>query len=118
MLVQLLKGKIHTAHLTALEPDYEGSLAIDGAVAEAAGLLPGERILVANSNNGQRFETYVIIAPAGSRTFALNGAAARQGLVGDVVTIMAFGLYEPAEAAAHRPQVIILDEQNEIVARK
>ena len=53
-----------------------------------------------------------------SRTFCLNGAAARSGLAGDLVTIMVFGLYTPAEAAKHQPKVVLFANHNKIVKIK
>lgn len=118
MLKQMLTGKIHTARLTACELDYEGSLEIDPEYLAEAGILPYEKILVVNRNNGERLETYAIPGKPGSRVFCLNGPAAHKGKVGDVITIMAFSLLEAAEAAEVAPRVIVLDAVNAIVERK
>ena len=88
----MLRSKIHRATLTGTELDYEGSIAIDRNLIEAAGLLPGEQVHVLNLSNGQRLITYVIEAPAGSGTMMLNGPAARLGVVGDKVVILAYAL--------------------------
>ena len=114
----MLSGKIHTARITRCEIDYEGSLAIDPALLEEAEILPYEKILVTNRNNGSRLETYAIPGVRGSREFCLNGPAARLGRVGDVVTIMAFSLCAPEELPGYAPTVIVLNEKNEIVMRK
>ena len=114
----MLSGKIHTARITRCEVDYEGSLEIDPELLQEAGIYPYEKILVANRNNGSRLETYAIPGKAGSREFCLNGPAAKNGSVGDVVTIMAFSLFENDEAACVTPRVIVLDEENRIVARR
>ena len=87
----MLKSKIHRATLTGTELDYEGSIAIDRKLIEAAGLLPGEQVHVLNLNNGARLVTYVIEAPAGSGTMMLNGPAARLGLPGDKVVVLCYG---------------------------
>lgn len=118
MLKEMLTGKIHTARITACELDYEGSLEIDSALLAAGGILPYEKILVVNRNNGERLETYAIPGPAGSRRFCLNGPAAHKGRVGDVVTIMAFSLVEEPEAKTCEPTIIVLNENNEIAVRK
>ena len=112
MQVQILKCKLHRAVLTACELNYEGSLAIDLDLLDLAGILPYEKILVVNQNNGLRLETYAIPAARGSQEFCLNGAAARLGMPGDQVTVMAFALMEPSEASAYRPKVVILSDQN------
>ena len=53
----MLKGKIHRARVTSSHLDYEGSIAIDGLLLEAADILPYERVHVLNIANGARFET-------------------------------------------------------------
>ena len=50
----MLKSKIHRATVTGLELDYEGSIAIDPVLLEAADILPGEQVQVLNLNNGER----------------------------------------------------------------
>ncbi len=114
----MLSGKIHTARLTACMLDYEGSLEIDPELLAEAGILPYEKILVVNRNNGERLETYAIPGVPGKRTFCLNGPAAHRGKVGDVVTIMAFSICTEEEARRIQPRVIILNEKNEIALRK
>jgi aspartate 1-decarboxylase len=118
MLRTLLSSKIHRAVVTDASVDYEGSLAIDIELMEECGMVPHERILVSNMANGERFETYAIEAPAGSRAIELNGAAAHLGKVGDRLTIMSFVSLEPAEMASHQPRVIVLDEGNKVVRRR
>ena len=114
----MLSGKIHNARLTACMLDYEGSLEIDPELLEEAGILPYEKILVVNRNNGKRLETYAIPGEPGSKVFCLNGPAAHCGSVGDVVTIMAFSVCSETEASVSSPTVIVLDEKNEIIMRK
>lgn len=114
----MLSGKIHTARLTACMLDYEGSLEIDEDLLDAAEILPYEKILVSNRNNGSRLETYAIPGPRGGRGFCLNGPAARLGKVGDVVTIMAFSVLSMEEAAGFKPRVIVLDDDNRIKLSK
>ncbi|NOY82951.1 MAG: aspartate 1-decarboxylase [Kiritimatiellaeota bacterium] len=116
MNLQLLKCKIHKARITETELEYEGSLSVDRELMELAGILPNEKLLVVNASNGARLETYAIPAPAGSRTFCLNGAAARLGEVGDRITVMAFASLTPEEAVAHRPRILLLDDRNEVVS--
>jgi aspartate 1-decarboxylase len=115
MQLTLLKSKIHRAAVTGASIDYEGSLTISSDLAEAVGLLPYEKILVGNLNNGKRFETYVIRDPAREGVIELNGATAHLGRVGDRITIMSFARYTPEEAAVHQPRILVLDERNRIV---
>lgn len=116
MQMTILKSKIHRAAVTGASMHYEGSMTIAEDLAEKVGLLPYEKILVGNMGNGERFETYVIYGKRGSGAIELNGATAHLGKIGDRVTIMNFGQYTPEEAATHRPKVIRLDENNQIVA--
>jgi aspartate 1-decarboxylase len=112
MLLQILKCKLHRAELTACELNYQGSLSIDRDLLDLAGILPYEKILVVNQNNAQRLETYAIEAPRGSCEFCLNGAAARLGQPGDLVTIMAFASMTAEEAAGYSPRVVVLSDGN------
>lgn len=116
MLIHLLKSKIHRAAVTDSSLHYEGSLGIDLDLMDRVGLLPYERILCSNLANGERFETYAIPAPRGSRSVVLNGATAHLGGVGDRLTIMSFAAVEAAAASAHRPRVIALDENNQVTS--
>ncbi len=108
----MLKAKIHRATLTGVEPDYEGSIALDRTLMKRAGILPFEQVHVLNLNNGARLITYAIEAPAGSGTVMLNGPAARQGLQGDVVVILSYALLSDAELRQHKPTVILMDAKN------
>ena len=108
----MLKSKLHNARITHKEPDYEGSLTLSAELMEAVRILPYEKILVANTANGERFETYAIPADPGSGKIGLNGAATHKGSVGDRVIVFAFALVPEEEAAQHRPLILTLDEQN------
>ena len=66
MLLNVLKGKIHRATVVQAELDYVGSITIDTALAEAAGIMEYERVQVVDIDNGNRFETYVIAGEPGS----------------------------------------------------
>lgn len=114
MTVEMLKGKIHRAAVTQAELDYVGSITVDEALLEAAGILEYEKVQIVDVNNGSRFETYTISGERGSGMICLNGAAARCVSVGDKIIIMAYGSYEPEEAKVHRPAVVFVDEENQI----
>lgn len=110
----LLSGKIHRARVTGADVDYVGSISIDAALMEAAGILPHERVQVVDVDNGARLETYAIPAPAGSGTVQLNGAAAHLVEPGHRVIIMAYAIFEDLEALAWQPAVVLVDEANRI----
>jgi aspartate 1-decarboxylase len=112
MELTLLKGKIHRATVTQCDLHYEGSISIDAALLERAGILPYEQVDVLDINNGQRFTTYTIPAPAGSGTIGVNGAAARLAQKGDLVIIVAYARMNEAEAKAFTPRVLLVDGQN------
>lgn len=88
----MLRSKIHRATVTETRLDYEGSITVDSALLDMAGILPGEKVLIANVNNGNRFETYTIAGPADSGVICINGAAAHLCDAGDLVIIMGFEL--------------------------
>ena len=115
MQLTLLKSKIHRATVTGASLDYEGSLTVSADLAELVGLIPYEKILVSNLNNGQRFETYAIFGEPKRGIIELNGATAHLGKVGDRLTIMNFGRYTPEETALHSPRIAVLNEKNEVV---
>jgi aspartate 1-decarboxylase len=115
MEVTLLKSKIHRATVTGASLDYEGSLTISADLAELVGLIPHEKILVANLSNGERFETYAIYGPPRRGIIELNGATAHLGELGDRVTIMSFARVMREEAVLHRPRILVLNEKNKVV---
>jgi len=115
MQVLLLKSKIHRAAVTAGNVDYEGSLGIDQDLMDQVGLLPYEKILCGNLANGERFETYAIPAPRGSRAIILNGATAHLGKPGDRLTIMSYTWVDEDRARDWKPRVIVLGEGNRVV---
>jgi aspartate 1-decarboxylase len=116
MLLTLLKGKIHRATVTQCDLHYEGSISVDAALLERAGILAHEQVDVLNINNGARFTTYAIPAPAGSDTIGINGAAARLAQKGDLVIIVAYARMEEAEAKSFSPRVLLVDTHNRPLA--
>jgi aspartate 1-decarboxylase len=111
----LMKSKIHRATITSADLHYEGSLTVDQELLDAADLATYEEVRVVNVNNGARFSTYVIPGPRGSGVLQLNGAAARQGLPGDLVIVISYGVYTKDEAERHSPAVVFVDSKNRIV---
>ncbi|TWT57349.1 Aspartate 1-decarboxylase precursor [Thalassoglobus neptunius] len=115
MLLHLLKSKLHMAAVTETELHYHGSVTIDRELMDAIGLLPYEKVLIANCENGQRAESYVIEGPPGSKVVKMNGALAHTSSIGDRVIIIAFVSVTEEESRKHDPRVAILNEQNEII---
>ena len=117
MNITLLKAKIHRAVVKQADLDYVGSITIDSRLLRESGILEYEKVEIADINNGSRFETYAIAGEEGSGIICLNGAAAKCVNVGDKVIIMAYAQMTPEEAKAHKPTVIFVDDNNQIVRK-
>lgn len=111
----LVRSKIQRLTVTDKNLKYEGSLELDSALLVAADMLPGELVHVVNAANGERFETYVIAAPAGSGRCVLNGGAARLGEIGDPLIVWNVVLLEESEARTHTLKCVKVDKNNAIV---
>lgn len=114
MMLNMLKGKIHRATIRQAELNYVGSITIDPVLLEAAGIREYEMVQVVDCNNGSRLETYTIAGEPGSGMICLNGAAARLVQPGDTCIIMCYCQVTPEEAKTHRPNVVFVDENNQI----
>ena len=110
----LLKSKLHRVHVTHSERDYEGSLAIDGRLLDAADIREYERIDVYNVQNGERFSTYAMRAEACSGIISVNGAAAHKADPGDIIIICAYAAVEEQELATFKPRLVYVDAENHI----
>lgn len=111
---QMLKSKLHRVTVTHSELDYEGSVAIDGRLLDAADIREYERIEVYNLKNGERFSTYAIRAAEGSGIISVNGAAAHKADPGDIVIICAYAEVEEKELATFKPRLVYVDAHNRI----
>lgn len=114
MLLTMLKAKIHHAVLTRTDLYYEGSIAIDEDILDAAGILPHEQVAIWNVTNGARLTTYALAAERGSREVMLNGAAARLAAAGDKVIIAAYGQIPAEQARNYKPTVVLMGEGNAV----
>jgi aspartate 1-decarboxylase len=117
VLLTLCKSKLHRATVTQAELHYEGSLTVDAALMEAAGIVPFERVQVVDVTNGARLETYVIEGQRGSGIVCVNGAAARLVHVGDRVIVITYAQLTLEEARDHRPVIVLLNSDNSIRER-
>ena len=116
MFRTMLKSKIHRATVTEADLHYVGSVAIDRDLMDAADLLEGEKVAIADITNGARLETYVIPAPRESGTITINGAAAHLVQAGDLVIIMNYAAMDDAEAKRWKPIVVHVDENNRVIS--
>lgn len=117
MNITLLKAKIHRAVVTQADLNYVGSVTIDTRLLEESSIMEYEKVQIVDINNGNRFETYTIAGEEGSGIICLNGAAAKCVNVGDKVIIMAYADMTPEEAKHHKPTVLFVNEENEIVRK-
>ncbi len=109
MTIEVLKSKIHRVTVTEANLNYVGSITIDEELMEAANLVEGEKVTVADIDNGERLDTYVIRGERGSGAIGLNGAAARKIHPGDKVIIMSYARMTLEEARAFTPWVVFPD---------
>ncbi len=112
MRLTMLKSKLHRVTVSHAELDYEGSCAIDTDFMQQANILPFEQLHIYNISNGERFTTYAIVAPAGSKTIGVNGAAAHKAKAGDILIICTYAEFEAAEAAAFQPDLVYFNADN------
>lgn len=112
MLTKLLKAKLHHATVTMTDLNYHGSITIDRDLLDASGLLINEAVMIADCDNGNRFETYIIPGKRGSGIIGINGAAARLTAMGHKIIVMSFVLATPEEVARHASRVVIVGPGN------
>jgi aspartate 1-decarboxylase len=114
MLVNIFKSKIHRVKVTQAELNYVGSITIDEALLEAAGIMENEKVQIVNNNNGERIETYAIKGKRNTGIICLNGAAARKAQPGDIIIIISYAWMNKEEASTHKPIVVFPDENNRL----
>ena len=112
MQIQVVKSKIHRVKVTGADLNYIGSITIDEALMNASNLIEGEKVAIVNINNGERFETYVIIGARNSGEITLNGPAARKVHTGDIIIIISYALLDFEEAKSFKPWIIFPNENN------
>ena len=97
--------------MTAIAPNYEGSITLPETWLRETGIYPYERVLVLNLQNGARFETYVL-SGEDPRAVILNGPASRMGQPGDTIFVLAFCLLEPRELEEHQVLLAYVEDDN------
>ncbi|HVL38585.1 MAG TPA: aspartate 1-decarboxylase [Fimbriimonadaceae bacterium] len=105
----LLKAKLHHARVTYANPEYVGSIEIDGDLMDRVGILDGEMVRVWAVDHTSRIETYAFRGPSG--IIGLNGGAAHFFRPGDRIIIAAFAWTDEEIV----PRVVLLDESNQVV---
>lgn len=117
MLKKVLTGKIHNARITQCNLNYVGSITIDETLLRATGMVANEFVMIADLDNGARFETYVIKGKADSGIIGVNGAAAHLVNKGDRIIIFSMGMLEARDLNAHMSKVVVCDDHNRILQR-
>jgi aspartate 1-decarboxylase len=110
----MLNAKLHRVTVTHSELDYEGSVAIDSALLDAAEIREYEQVEVYNVTNGERFTTYAIRAERNSGIISVNGAAAHRANPGDVIIICTYVSLDESELKQFKPKLVYVDKQNRI----
>jgi aspartate 1-decarboxylase len=108
-LSQLLKAKLHHARVSYANPDYVGSIEIDGRLMERVGIQDGELVHVWGVDSMSRIQTYAFAGPPG--VVGINGGAAHFFKAGEKVIIAAFDLSDEPIV----PKVVLLDEENRVI---
>ncbi|GLV48262.1 aspartate 1-decarboxylase [Thermus sp. LT1-2-5] len=111
----MFHAKIHRATVTQADLHYVGSVTVDQDLLDAAGILPYEQVDIYDITNGARLTTYALPGPRGSGVVQINGAAAHLVKPGDLVILVAYGVFDEEEARELKPTVVLVDEQNRIV---
>ena len=62
--------------------NYMGSITIDEDLMDAANMIAGEKVYIADNNNGERFETYIIKGERGSGQNLFERRGSPQGSTG------------------------------------
>ena len=112
MFRTMMKGKIHRAHVTDSNLEYQGSITIDKNLMENAGIIQYEQVDIYNVTNGKRFTTYAILGEPGSGIICINGAAAHKAKKGDIVIIVSYASYSDSELEGFKPKVVFVDDNN------
>ena len=108
----MLKSKIHRATVTEANVEYEGSVAIDRDLLEAADILPYEQVDLYDCTNGARLRTYAIAGEPGSGEICVNGAAAHRIKPHDLVIICSYVQVPDAECQGWEATRVFVDSKN------
>jgi aspartate 1-decarboxylase len=114
MFISMIRSKLHHARVMAADINYVGSITIDTDLLARVKMIPYEKVLVVDVENGARFETYIIPGDPGTGMIQVNGAAAHLVSLGDRLIVLAFSLIEFPPPDGWTPQIVVLDEQNRV----
>ncbi len=87
-LIQVCMAELVQPSVTDADLDYQGSITIDPAALDSAGLLPGQMVYIDNvARKGPSWRTYIMRGEPGKGEIVLNGPPAYHFAKGDLVTI-------------------------------
>ena len=115
-LINMCLAKLHRLTVTGADLDYEGSITIDSAILEKAGLLPGQMVQITNLSNAVLWRTYIVAGKEGE--VVLNGPPARHFQKGDKIIVLAEVWVDCEEAKDMRPTIVFVNEKNQITQVK
>lgn len=118
MLLNVCIAKLHRATVTDADLGYIGSITIDEALLDAAGLLPGQMVTINNASNAVSWRTYILKGKKGKGEIILNGPPARLFQKGDIVIILGEAWVTAEEAKKMSPTVVFMDGKNKITEVK
>jgi len=114
----MMKSKIHRLTVTDANLNYVGSITLDPVLLDRADIREWEQVAVVDIDNGNRFETYVILGEPGAGDCCLNGAAARLVHPGDKVIIITYADYDDAELEGFEPTIVHVDANNTAISEE
>ena len=115
MQIEVVKSKIHRVKVTGADLNYIGSITIDENLMDAANIIRGEKVQIANATNGERLETYAITGPRNSGEITLNGAAARKVAIGDILILITYARMDIEEAKKFNPALVFPNEETNLL---
>jgi aspartate 1-decarboxylase len=114
MLVNVCIAKIHRATVSDADLNYVGSITIDEAILDAAGLHPGQMVQITNVSNAVLWRTYIVLGERGKGEIIMNGPPARLFQKGDKVIILGEAWVEAKYVKKMSPTLVFVDDKNVI----
>ena len=109
MFRRFLRASIRGVLVTGTRSQGDGGLTLDGALMDAAGLLPHETVLCTNELSGNQFLASVSQGRRGGGELILGGPVARQGSRGDRVTIHRYDSLSQDQVDGMGSKVVLID---------
>lgn len=113
----LLIASVDFVGVTGFAPEEMDGVELDRAVAEAVGLLDGEKVEVACQGTGARFACCLRLIE-GSGEMRVCGPASRLVNAGERLTLSAYGWVKTKAVPKHQPRLLRVDEGNRVLPAK